>query len=100
MTSYDHALAKATAIAGTIAAEVAMAQASTSVSEWMLRNAALLLAVGAGLIGYGKLHNRVEALRESVATKASNDTVNALDKKLDTIHDDVREVRQYLMGDK
>ena len=43
------------------------------------------LVAGGGLIAWGRLTHKVEAVKESVAAKASTERVDALDSKLDSI---------------
>lgn len=43
------------------------------------------LVAGGGLIAWGRLTHKVEAVKEEIATKASTERVNALDSKLDSI---------------
>lgn len=45
----------------------------------------IALVAGGGLIAWGRHQREVEAIKESVAAKASTERVNALDSKLDTI---------------
>ena len=96
----DHLTTKTLGVSAAVVAEVAAIQTSTSPAEWALKNAGLLLAIAGGVFAYGRLHQRVEALREIVASKASNEKVDAIDKKLDAIHGDVRSLTTHLLGDR
>ena len=43
------------------------------------------LVAGTGLIAWGRMSQRVEAVKDSIAEKASTERVNALDSKLESI---------------
>lgn len=45
----------------------------------------IALVAGGGLIAWGRLTHKVDAVKESIAEKASTERVNALDSKLESI---------------
>lgn len=45
----------------------------------------IALVAGTGLIAWGRMSHKVEAVKDSIADKASTERVNALDSKLESI---------------
>lgn len=87
--------AKVVTAVGTVTAEVALLQASSSVEDWLMKNVFVIAAV---LIAWGMLKRDVEHMKETIKEKASSDRVDGLDGKLDLVLQEVQHARALLEG--